>query len=1057
MGSISSGIGLISGIDTASLINQLMAIEARPRTLVQQRVTILESQKAAYLAINARLLALNGASTSLGQATSFDAKSVSVSDPLVLSASAATTAAVGSYKLAVSQLATNHQVITNGFAEKTTAIGAGTISFESAKAKLTRDVNLADLNGGGGIARGSIRITDRSGASANVDLSRLTTLQQVVEAINNTSGINVSAAITGDGLTLTDNTGLAVSNLIVANVGSTQTATTLGIAGNSAGTNTLTGTQINRITTATRLAALNDGRGIRTNTAGLDDLLITRHDGSTFGVDLASATTVGDVIDAINDAATSVTASLGDDGVSIKLVDSDPYSGTELSAASGTGSYAAMDLGLTAGDSDHDGTLAGDRLLASLGSVLLSSLRGGAGVGRAALKGTTPLDDLFQGAGLNTNHSTEKDLRIFAKDNPGANYQIDIDAQTTVQGLINTVSAATGGRVTLAIEPGTNQLRVTDVTGGPSFFNFTDMLASTAINDLGLRVSAHPTLTTKLGGDTQPLGESFSGGGQMSITTRDGAVTTVNMTGLRSVDDLIAALNNSGAAVTASINAAGTGIQLTDTSGGAGNFTVADASGTFAADLNIAASVAADVIDSNDLELQYITVNTKLADLNGGRGVAAGKFRISDTLGAVDEIDLTQGETTLQQVIDEINSRPNIQVTASINAAGDGIVLTDEAGGGLQLTVTDLGSTTAADLNIAGTDDDLDGVIDGSFERIITLDADDTLDDLRQMILDADLGISAALIHDGSAFTPWRLSLSSTETGRDGAFVFDDGGLGIGANVLVNADDAVVFLGPADPAQAVLITSRDNTLTEAIGGVTINLLKPSDTPVDITITRNDDAIVSTVNSFVESFNGLIDEIDKYDTYDAETNERGLLLGDGAIGSIRSRLFSMLSGSVSGVTGQFRFLSQVGLTVGAGGKLTFNETRFRAAMDADPQDVQSLFTATQITEAQEILPGVTIGLPGTTTLQSIGFGRRFADLIDQMSNSIDGTLARRASGIDTQIEQANRRIVQLNTLLASKRERLERQFAAMETALAELQSQNAALTNLSLAALSASGV
>ena len=46
MGGISSG-GLISGIDTQALINSLIQVAARPRTLAQNRLLQLQSQQAA--------------------------------------------------------------------------------------------------------------------------------------------------------------------------------------------------------------------------------------------------------------------------------------------------------------------------------------------------------------------------------------------------------------------------------------------------------------------------------------------------------------------------------------------------------------------------------------------------------------------------------------------------------------------------------------------------------------------------------------------------------------------------------------------------------------------------------------------------------------------------------------------------------------------------------------------------------------------------------------------------------------------------------------------------
>ena len=61
MSGISSSVGLFSGIDTQSLISQLLAVESRPKTVIQRRVAQLQSQQAAYLDLNSRLSALKSA------------------------------------------------------------------------------------------------------------------------------------------------------------------------------------------------------------------------------------------------------------------------------------------------------------------------------------------------------------------------------------------------------------------------------------------------------------------------------------------------------------------------------------------------------------------------------------------------------------------------------------------------------------------------------------------------------------------------------------------------------------------------------------------------------------------------------------------------------------------------------------------------------------------------------------------------------------------------------------------------------------------------------------
>ncbi|MDW8263646.1 MAG: flagellar filament capping protein FliD, partial [Phycisphaerales bacterium] len=83
----------------------------------------------------------------------------------------------------------------------------------------------------------------------------------------------------------------------------------------------------------------------------------------------------------------------------------------------------------------------------------------------------------------------------------------------------------------------------------------------------------------------------------------------------------------------------------------------------------------------------------------------------------------------------------------------------------------------------------------------------------------------------------------------------------------------------------------------------------------------------------------LSELTKFDT---KTNSRGLLLGDGTAQQVQSQIFAMLNRSLP-AGGRFRVLADVGLRVGSGGKLEFDEEKFRAAYASDPASVETLFT------------------------------------------------------------------------------------------------------------------
>ncbi|MBN2326106.1 MAG: flagellar filament capping protein FliD [Candidatus Omnitrophica bacterium] len=91
-------------------------------------------------------------------------------------------------------------------------------------------VNVYDLNNGAGIDMGKIQITNRTGESFTVDLTSVQTLQDVIDEINYTDGIQVRAEINanGTGINLVDESG-AAGVFKVEEIGGGSTAADLGV------------------------------------------------------------------------------------------------------------------------------------------------------------------------------------------------------------------------------------------------------------------------------------------------------------------------------------------------------------------------------------------------------------------------------------------------------------------------------------------------------------------------------------------------------------------------------------------------------------------------------------------------------------------------------------------------------------------------------------------------------------------------------------------------------------------------------------------------------------
>ncbi|MBL8991191.1 MAG: hypothetical protein JNJ48_06385, partial [Phycisphaerae bacterium] len=256
MSGITSGVGVFSGIDRNQIISQLLSLDARPKAIAQKRIGQLQGLSVAYLDINSRLSGLKSAAAKFANLKVFDAAKATSGNSDVLSAVATPGAAVGNYQLLVDRLASAQQLLSQGFTDaSSTGLGLSSITFESAQGRLDRDTKLSTLNGGAGVARGRIQVTDSAGASATVDLSRAESINDVLTALNGLSGVRLSARIDGDRLVVTDAAG-GVGRLTIADAAGYSTATSLGIAGQADATGSggkVNGSQINRVGAATSL------------------------------------------------------------------------------------------------------------------------------------------------------------------------------------------------------------------------------------------------------------------------------------------------------------------------------------------------------------------------------------------------------------------------------------------------------------------------------------------------------------------------------------------------------------------------------------------------------------------------------------------------------------------------------------------------------------------------------------------------------------------------------------------------------------------------------------
>ena len=220
-------------------------------------------------------------------------------------------------------------------------------------------------------------------------------------------------------------------------------------------------------------------------------------------------------------------------------------------------------------------------------------------------------------------------------------------------------------------------------------------------------------------------------------------------------------------------------------------------------------------------------------------------------------------------------------------------------------------------------------------------------------------------------------------------------------------------------------TRNSNTVSDAIGGVTLNFLSVGTSTV--TVETDEDAIVEDLQSFVDEFNNSLTKIRELIGFE------GSLENDGTIREVDSFLRDTIFKTVSGISGDYQSLLDIGISTGdafdaeAVAMLSFDTDKFLEAFRESPTNVEELFTNTGGTGIADLIDDYLKEITGTE-----GF-------LNQRIKT-NGTIDAQVEGYEDQVARIEQRVVQKET-------RLRKQFARLEQLSASYQQQNSALSRI----------
>ena len=339
---------------------------------------------------------------------------------------------------------------------------------------------------------------------------------------------------------------------------------------------------------------------------------------------------------------------------------------------------------------------------------------------------------------------------------------------------------------------------------------------------------------------------------------------------------------------------------------------------------------------------------------------------------------------------------------------------------------------------IANAGDTLDIAYGTQTISIVAGAAGASLADLRSAINadpNNDGSVRADVLFDG---TGYRLVVRATQTGAANDVTLTTSIAGPGTAAFL---DPVASQAGADASIEVFgitATRPSNTVTDLIGGVTLELVAPSTTATDIGITLDQESVTAKLEAFATAYNDVFDFIETQSNYDATTERSGPLSGDSTLRTVQSRVQRLIVGQYE--FGSFFGLADIGVSFDDDGRLIVNADRVGTALASDPTAFRQVFGG----------DGTDAGLAGA-------LAQALEEIVKSNKTQVPGSdpaifienalLPGRVVALDARIETLEAQIERMEFRLEKREELLIAQFTRMEALVSQLREQGSSLSGL----------
>lgn len=299
--------------------------------------------------------------------------------------------------------------------------------------------------------------------------------------------------------------------------------------------------------------------------------------------------------------------------------------------------------------------------------------------------------------------------------------------------------------------------------------------------------------------------------------------------------------------------------------------------------------------------------------------------------------------------------------------------------------------------------------------------------------------VIASIITDAAG--KQQLMVRSRDTGTDSQFAVSFGA-GVVTKEEYDADNSVGAVGSLKPLAAgglkdldtgfsttqqaknaeiflngVALESTSNTFAETIPGLSISVSAKGESL--LTLTQDKDAVQASIQKFVDAYNALNDLLGSSTKYDQDSKVAGVLQGDSSTVSLQNALRMLTQNVVGNASGALNRLSDAGIQMLQGGKLSVNSTKLATAL-GDVDALKSMFAA----KAEGLEQG--------------GIAVRFKSFTDQLL-AYEGTLNSKTDSLEDQLKRNASEVEKVETRAETVEARLRKQYSALDVKMASLSS------------------